>query len=366
MALLDFNRLFPTPKYLLPPVAGLDISDQSIKFIELRRRRRFEVVKYGDQSIPAGIIESGAVRDEKGLVDVLKQLKNEHGLSDVVASLPEEEAFVVQLTLPADLHPSEIRGALELQLEEHVPLPISEAVFDYEILSGPIKGRVNGYEVGVSVFPKKIAGAYSEALANAGLRPLALEIEAQAIARSVVPAGDERLVMIVDFGKTRISFFIVSGSAILFTTTAEQIGGDDLTKAIQKGLNLSHEEAEEVKINEGLLVGRRRRDLFFSLLPIVSVLRDEIIKHCGWWNSRRGGSGVFDRPIEQVVVCGGQATLPGLIDYLRLNLDWPVELGNPWSNIFSFEEQIPPINLNQAQRYATSLGLALRGLISGK
>ncbi len=94
------------------------------------------------------------------------------------------------------------------------------------------------------------------------------------------------------------------------------------------------------------------------------MLKDEIVKHFTWWEGRRGDDRHLDRAIEKVVVCGGQATLPGLIDYLNLNLPLPVELGNPWINIFAFDQYIPPINLNQSLRYTTSLGLALRGILS--
>lgn len=367
-----FSRLFPVPKYLARPAAGLDISDQSVKFIELvRRRGRFAIAKYGERLIPAGAIDSGLIKDEAALEAALKALAAEHNLSDVVVSLPEEEAYVIRLA-PLAVEPKELYDSLELQLEEHIPLPAEEIIFDYEILAAPA-GRRGVYDISLSAFPKNIIVAYSAALAAAGLTPLAFEIEAQAIARAVVPArpDDDRLTMIVDFGKTRTSFFITGGAVVLFTTTVQHIGGEDITKAIQKNLNSSYVEAEQFKINNGLLTARTKQELFFAILPIVSVLRDEIVKHYSWWENRRnlpdgqaGDVSRFDRAIEKIIVCGGQATLPGLIDYLNLNLEWPVELGNPWTNIFSLTDYIPPINLNQSLRYTTSLGLALRGFAS--
>ncbi|MBI2100433.1 MAG: type IV pilus assembly protein PilM [Candidatus Vogelbacteria bacterium] len=358
-----FPKFFPTPKYLTRPAVGLDISDQSVKFIELARSGdHFKIVKYGEQAIPAGTIEAGIIKDQAGLVAALAALRAAHGLTDVVVSLPEEEAYVIRLTLPY-VAPAELKDSLELQLEEHIPLPVNEIVFDYEILAAPADAR-GEYNFSLSAFPKNIIASYTAALAAAGLTPLAAEIEAQAIARSILHSGDERLTMIVDFGKTRTSFFITSGAIVLFTATAAHIGGADLTKSIQKNLNLSYDEAEHLKIEQGLLTIKKYQELFFSILPIVSVLRDEIVKHSAWWDSRRGDHSRFDRAIDRIVICGGQATLPGLIDYLNLNLDWPVALGNPWTNVFSLETYIPTINLNQSLRYTTSLGLALRGLLS--
>ncbi|MBI2097502.1 MAG: type IV pilus assembly protein PilM [Candidatus Vogelbacteria bacterium] len=356
-----FSKFFPTPKYLTRPAVGLDISDQSVKFVELvRSGGRCKIVKYGERAIPAGTIEAGIIKNGAGLVTALAAFRAEHGLTDVVMSLPEEEAYVVRLTLPY-VAPAELKDSLELQLEEHIPLAADEIVFDYEILTAPAGAR-GEYHLSLSAFPKNVIISYTAALAAAGLTPLAAEIEAQAIARAILRSDDERLTMIVDFGKTRTSFFITSGTFVLFTATAAHIGGEDLTKSIQKNLNLSYDEAERLKIEQGLLTIKKNQELFFSILPIVSVLRDEIIKHFAWWDSRRSDQSRFDRAIARVVVCGGQATLPGLIDYLNLNLDWPVELGNPWANVFSLETHIPTINLNQSLRYTTSLGLALRGL----
>ena len=360
-----FDRLFPAPKYLVRPTVGLDISDQSVKFIELDRRgRRLAVSRYGEKPIPVGTIESGLIKDQAALTKVLAALVAEQKFTQVVISLPEEEAYVVRLSLPI-VNPAELRESLELQLEEHIPLPAAEIAFDFEILNqpSPPPRRPTSSDLSLSAFPKNTIVDYLTALAAAGLTPLAAEIEAQAIARAVGRAGDEQLALVVDFGKTRTSFFIVHGEVVLFTATANQIGGEDITKAVQKNLNLTYAAAEKLKIERGLLTIKNQRALFDSILPIVSVLRDEIVKHYFWWESRRSEQVRPDRSIERIIICGGQATLPGLIDYLNLNLDWPVELGNPWTNIFSFEDYIPELNLNQALRYTTALGLALRGLL---
>ena len=361
MSRANFLRLFPTPRYLAMPAVGVDISDQSIKFMQLAfRRGQIVIERYGEKPIPVGVIESGTIRDSASLIKILTELKSEHQLTEVVASMPEEEAYIARLTLPT-MKPSELRGSIELQLEEYVPLPAGEAVFDYEVIEAPGNKQGN-YELAVSALPRRTVASYTEAFAGAHLRSLAFEVEAHAIARSVVPAGEDRLAMIVDFGKTRTSFFIASGWSVVFSATAKSIGGEDITTAVQKALNLSHDQAEKLKVERGLLTAHSQRELFFAMMPIVSVLRDEITKHQNYWETHRKEHGHLGRRLEEVIICGGQATLPGLIDYLNMNLDLPVMLGNPWRNVFSFEKYIPPINLNQALRYTTAIGLSLRTL----
>jgi len=361
MSRANFLRLFPTPRYLAMPAVGLDISDQSVKFTQLTLRGgKIAIDRYGERAVPLGVIESGAVSNQEALAKVLVELKEEYKLTEVVASMPEEEAYIVRLALPAK-KASELRESIELQLEEYVPLPAGETVFDYEVIDPPLREH-GSYEVVVSALPQKTVKSYTEVFARAGLRPVAFEVEAQAIARSVVAVGEDRLVMVIDFGKTRTSFFIVSGWSVVFTATAKSIGGEDITTAIQKGLNISREQAEQLKVERGLLTVSDQRELFFAIIPIISVLRDEITKHQSYWETHRENHGRLGRRIEEVIICGGQATLPGLIDYLNMNLDIPATLGNPWKNLFSFEKYIPPINLNQALRYTTAIGLSLRTL----
>ena len=368
MSRANFLRLFPTPHYLAMPSVGLDISDQSVKFTQLTLRGgKIVIDRYGERTIPLGVIESGAVRDVEALAKVLVELKDEYKLTEVVASMPEEEAYIVRMSLPAKKE-SELRESIELQLEEYVPLPAGEAVFDHEVIDPPARkqgGPPNGqgnYEVVVSALPQKTVKSYTEVFARAGLRPVAFEVEAHAIARAAVAVNEDRLLMIVDFGKTRTSFFVVSGWSVVFTATAKNIGGEDITTAIQKGLNIPHEQAEKLKVERGLLTANDQRELFFAIIPLISVLRDEITKHQSYWETHRENHGRLGRRIEEVIICGGQATLPGLIDYLNMNLNVPVTLGNPWKNLFSFEKYIPPINLNQALRYTTAIGLSLRTL----
>ncbi len=361
MSRVNFLRLFPTPRYLAMSAAGLDISDQSVKFMQLADRGgKIVIERYGEKPIPVGTIEAGSIRDKATLIQILSELGNEHQLAAVVASMPEEEAYIVRLNLPAK-QLSEIRESVELQLEEYIPLPTGEAVFDYEVVESP-RAKNGNYDLAVSALPNRTVAGYTEVFVGAHLRPIAFEVEAHAIARAIVKTDEDRLVMIVDFGKTRTSFFITCGWAVIFSATAKNIGGEDITVAIQKGLNLPRAEAERLKVESGLLTRSGNRDLFFAMMPIVSVLRDEITKHQSYWETHREDHGRLGRRLEEVIICGGQATLPGLIDYLNMSLNLPVTLGNPWTNLFSFEEYIPPLNLNQSLRYTTAIGLALRTL----
>lgn len=73
---------------------GLDISDESLKFVELiATRSGVQLGRYGKQKIPAGIIESGKIKEAKKFKEIILSLKKEEGLKSFSAFEPEAQAL---------------------------------------------------------------------------------------------------------------------------------------------------------------------------------------------------------------------------------------------------------------------------------
>jgi Tfp pilus assembly PilM family ATPase len=67
--------------------------------------------------------------------------------------------------------------------------------------------------------------------------------------------------------------------------------------------------------------------------------------------------------IAKVVICGGEAKIPGMSSFLSLRIKKEVEKGNPWINIISSEKKNAlPVSRNDSMVFVTVLGLALRGV----
>lgn len=353
-----FHKLFPLPRYLERRATGIDISDRSIKYCDLAPGgKQLKLERFGEIALPVGVVESGQVKNRPALIEALTELRNRLGVVYVAVALPEEQAFIVKLTLPA-MPRANLRQSIELQLEEYVPLPADSLVFDYDIVHG-VTSDHNNYDLIISVFPKLLITDYFVAVTAAGLVPVSFEIEAQAVARALIPGGENQLNLVVDFGKTRTGFFIVDGGKVVATSTVASVGGEMVTATIQKNLGLSYEAAEHLKIERGILQSRDNRLLLFALIPVVSVLRDEINKFVSYWNTH-SETGNGDKHLHKIILCGGQSTLPGLIEYLSSSLGLKVELGDVWANIVPKLTKVPPIKFNDSFKYATALGLALR------
>lgn len=350
----SFNSFFPTPRFLMSPSFGLDISDESLKFVELIPvRNGIKIGKYGERKIPVGIIESGKIKDSKRLEQVLLSLRKEEGIHFVRVSLPEEQVYLFRLRLDKKGLVN-VREGIELSLEEHVPIKAQDTIFDYELLSEDEQSL----ELEVAAIPQNVIENYLSVFRNSLLSVQSFELEAQAISRAVIRKGDLDTYMIVDFGRTRTGIFIVSRGVVVFTSTAD-FGGVILTQMIQKNFNVSLEEAEKIKRKLGLQRNLENREIFSVLLNSVSILRDEIAKNFLYWHTHKDEENKDRPPIKKIILCGGDANLIGLSEYFSISIKSKVEIANVWINITDTEKCVPDINLNHALTYAAALGLAL-------
>ncbi|MCD6270217.1 type IV pilus assembly protein PilM [bacterium] len=355
-----FNYLNPEPESF-----SLDISDLSLKIAKIEKSKgKLKLVSFSDTKINPGIVEGGSIKNPKLLASIIrKSLANVKGkkirTKYVTGSLPEEKSFLDIVKLPK-MSEDQAKSAIGYEIEKHIPLPASDVYFDSQIISpadssGPM-------EVLLTAVSKEVADSYIETLEFANLKPKALELECLAISRALIEKSDgssDELFLIIDFGQTRTSFIISSGNIPRFTSTIP-ISSQELTESIARNLKVGLDEAEGLKIKQGL---EGSKEIFNSIIPPLADLVDQIKVHLNYYYSHefKGGSSVSKNKIDKILLSGGGANLKGLTDFLSSKLKLKVELANPWINILKEPlKEIPGLSFEKSLGYATALGLALR------
>jgi len=326
-----FFGMFPAPQALQMSAVGIDISDRSFKFFQLIEKNGLLIDGLWENiELPAGVVEGGRIVQADKVKTIINSLAKKYGFTKAIVSLPEDRAYTLQLSLPA-MKKSEIRTAIAFQLEEYVPLPPDSIVFDYDLIKTDKKSQE--ISVVVSVLPKDIVDEYLAVFAGTKISPVAFEIEALAMSRSLLTRGSREVALIVDIGRVHAGFFIARHNEVLFTSIINGIGGDDVTAIVARQLNISIVEAEQKKNELGLNRSDKNKDSFFAVLPTITAIKDEITQRINYWHGREEGAEHQDR-ITRIVLCGGQSVLPGLVDFLQSYFDLPVEIGNPWKNFY--------------------------------
>jgi len=354
---------------LHPTAFGLDISDLSLKIVYLKRRGKgFQLHAFGEFPIVPGVVERGEVKQGDVLAQTIKKAVESFGTKlstkQVVASLPEEQAFLQVMQLPR-MKSEELEHAVRFEAENYVPHSIEKVYLDYQVVK-PFHNHIDHTDVLLAALPRTMVDPYLEALERSGLTPKVLEIESLAISRALVPKETAAMpLLLVDFGATRTSFVVFSGYSLRFTASIP-VSSSQLTKSIARTLKLTEEKAEELKISFGLerQDDEQGRAVFEALVPPLSDLVEQIKKHLSYYESHTAHQhlGVNQQRIIRIIISGGGANLRGFTKFLSRELEREVILGNPWVNILETSlKELPPLSFGESLKYTAALGLALRG-----
>ena len=383
---------------LKPEAFGLDISDLSLKIVKLKRKGKLLTLSsFLEEDIGQGIIKEGEIKDEEGLVKIIKEslpkIKGEKLWTKyVVASLPEEKAFLQVIQLPR-MSKEDLKSAVVYEAENYIPLPIEEVYLDSQIVL-PLYNHLDHFDVLIAALPKKIVDPYLSCLKKAGLYPKALEIESLAIARALIKKEISPFpALLIDFGATKTSFIIFSGYSVRFTSSIP-VSSHGLTEVISKTMNIDFKKAEELKIKYGLdivekiiftkkspapeqvrygaskdsqfqkeIIGNKK--IFETLIPALTDLTEQIKKCLDFYRTHASHEHLLPemKDVKKIFISGGGANLKGLADFLSSGLGVPVSLGNPWINILPEPlKEVPELSFQESLKYTTALGLALRGI----
>lgn len=348
-----------------PKIFGLDLSDFSIKIMQLEKDGNAEKIRsYYSIDIPGGNIEDGKIINKDAVASFIKEAIKKAGpkkinTQKVICSIPESKAFLRVIAIPRMEDP-EIEEAIKWEMEANIPLPIDQVYFDWQILN--CSTEKNKQEILTVAVSKEIIDDTVEVLEKAGLETYGLEIESVATARSLTheqadnDACQLSASLIVDLGSQRTSFIMVAKGTPNFTSSIT-FSAESITDAISKGLKLNKKEAEEAKVNQGIENSNSDNPIFSAVKYLLENLINEVKGTLDFYEEIT----TENAKIERIILCGGGANLRGLIPYLTKKLGKEVNMGDPWINL-KLGNNLPIINKKDSVRYATVVGLALRGL----
>jgi type IV pilus assembly protein PilM len=393
-------------------VFGLDLSDRSIKVAQLKKAENgMNLYSYARTDVPKGLIVDGEIKNEEEVIRLIKKTLQDGQPKQirskfVVYSIPETKGFIRVIRIPK-IEGDNLDETIKFEAEQLFPLNIADSYTDWQILPSSTDRML---DVLVAAVPIQLVDSYSSMLKNAGLTPVAAEIESIAISRSLInEKQSSRPILIVDLGKDRTSFIIYKNPAVQFTASIP-VCGNEFNKAISEAMNLDDNEAEKLKRVCGLSMKRNkvelakpikikvnadnvdenRSDSHISDVLISAKKGSEASKTNDGIKAESDCNGIYkaihpllhemtkyisklsdyykehykeDSDIAKVIICGGEARMLGISSYLSLKIKKEVEKGNPWVNIIpASEKEIPPISRDDSLIFATVLGLAIRGI----
>jgi len=336
-------------------LVGLDIGSSSIKAVELKSTKQgYELVSFGLEPLAQDTVVDGAIMDAPLVASAISNIFDKQSIKtkNVATAVSGHSVIVKRVTLPA-MTEEELYDRIQTEASQHIPFDIADVNLDHQLLES-VDSQMDVLLVAVK--KDKILN-HTNVLAQAGKNSTVVDIDAFALQNAYEVNYDPdpgQTIALLNVGASVMNINIVRGGVPLFTRDVS-VGGNQYTDALQKELDLSFEDAERLKRGEAIAgVAEEHRGTILRSVSDILIL--EIQKTFDFFRATASGEN-----IQKIVVAGGSARVPGLLDLLREEFSVPVEEMYPFRKIVinpgrHNEDQIREF----APRLAIAVGLALR------
>jgi type IV pilus assembly protein PilM len=342
---------------------GIDIGTSNIKIVQLREESSgFVLETYGMVNYSYQIATKDGSTQISKTAELLKMLMSKAHVTtnQIVASLPNSSVFTSVIEMPP-MSEQELKSAVEFEAKKYIPLPLDEVALSWSViienakikngqnpdLNTGMKSEDHKIKILLTAVPKVVVENYMQVFRIAGLQPLALEIEALSLIRSVV-GNDLHNDLLIDIGaKTTSINFVENG--FLRLSKSLNIGGDTVTSNISQTLSVNFSRAEQFKKDFGL--SGDTNQVLQVIKPIVDAIKTETQQLINLFESK----GDF---VQQIFLSGGGSKLPSIKDFFS-GLGKPVILADPWSKII-YPQNLKPILTQIGSNLSVAVGLAMR------
>ncbi len=343
-----------------PSLIGVDIASTSIKLIELSQTGKgtFRLERYAIEPIPKDTVTDGNIANLDQVSDALKRGWKRLGSRNrnIAMSLPAAMVITKKIIVPAGQREEELELTVEAEANQYIPFALDEVNLDFQIL-GPAPNNPDEVEVLIAASRKEKVEDRVAIAEAAGLKPRVMDVESYAtqevfglIAPSLPANGRDQNIALVDIGAHVTHFYVMRNGQFLFSRD-QAFGGNQLTQDIQRAFNLSPEEAESAKRNQGL-PENYDSDV---LQPFMETLALEITRALQFFFTSTSHS-----QVDHVVLAGGCAALPGIDELVSKRAGVATVVANPFASMQA-SERIRPRQLAQdAPMLLIATGLALR------
>lgn len=340
-------------------LVGVDIGASAVKLVEIEKEGgRHKLKNYGIFPLPEYLksrnyrayLELLKVPAEEiaGIINkVIKEAKIQS--RDACISIPVYSSFFTLIDLP-NMSKKETAAAVPFEARKYVPVPISEVVLDWSIISQSDKKSTQ--QILIVAVPKEIIARYKQIVKLSGLKLKRMEAETFSLARALV-GNDKGVIAIIDIGARSINVSVVDGGFIRATDNLE-MGGLKIVDTVFQQIKLNPQDAEKLKktiLVSGLskIQNTEIRDIIKSIFNAILI---EIKKIVDSYQNK------YNREIEKYILVGGISQTLDFVDYFTNKLDIEVFLGNPFARVV-YPSLLKPAIKEIGPSLAAAIGLAM-------
>jgi type IV pilus assembly protein PilM len=361
-------------------VVGLDIGTDHVRAAHIKPASGgYSLGNYGMASMPLGAVVEGEVIDPDHVSAAIKDLWRHGGFrsKDVSIGLSNQKVVVRLIDLPY-MEKAELKGAIQYQAQDYIPIPVEEAVLDFQVLSDYMTpGDEHMMEVLLVAAQRDMVNNAVRAVEGAGLRLAQIDVTAFALVRSllgspdsILPGEAEQLpgeatgIVHITPGLTNI---VVVDRGVPRFVRVSSLAGNQFTQAVASALNLTIDEAEALKNQvglpapdgngQGMPLDERTKAAQDALEREMAKFVAEVRRSLDYYLTQATQSHV----IRQILLSGSGAVLRHLPAHLERGLQTRVLIGDPLARV-STNGSAEQLVISDRMDSAAAVGLAMGGV----
>jgi len=334
---------------------ALDIGTTAIRVVELSHGGRgWNLKQYGAQPIDIRLSESTAEKDQRLLGEAISGVIAQAGIhtKDVAIGIPSQRTFAAVVEIPNVASKAELNATIKYQAENYVPMKADEAKIDWAII-GESPNDNQKVEVLVASVPNTFTEGRLDLLEGLGLNVVAIEPDALALTRALLPDGVQDGRLILDIGDNATDLVVTLGTAPRLIRSIP-VGFQTMVKMAKQNLNIEEQQAHQLLLKFGVMPDRLEGQLLRSVNSTLEQLVAEIQKSLKFFGTKYAGVGV-----GAILSSGYAAILPGLIETITQRTNVPGQAATPWQHVnvpSGDQAKLAPIS----SQLAVAVGLAER------
>lgn len=354
---------------------ALDIGGSSIAALHLSGGSgRVKLREYYEDPLPEGLVVDGEIVDADLFARELKGFVSRHGLKGkaVHVGVSNQKVIVRNIDMP-EMTEVELRGAIEYQAQDYIPIPVEDVVLDFQIVGArPGSDGTARQEVLLVAAQKHMIEALLQSLRQAGLKPAGIDVCSLALIRALIPAdpflsgADSPGICqgIADISSSVSTLVVAVGSSLKFTRVIN-FSSDRFARVVSEQRAIPFNDAALLVERVGL-DGPLPADMDAyspeviletrgQLGKVAAELSGEIRRSFDYYQSQEHGT-----PVTGLILSGKGALVRNLDSHLTEALRIPVTIGDPLAQVAENASSLPDAALAEvAPCLSILVGLAL-------
>jgi len=339
------------------PLVGVDIGSSAVKALELTKSKKgYQVSGFSYEALGPDSVVDGAIMDSTSVAAAVRRTltAGKFKPKGVAAGVSGHSVIVKRVVLPVATA-EEVDASIQFDAEQYIPFQISEVNLDYQVVGDAGMDDI-GMEVLLVVAKKDKIRNHTNVINLAGRTPEIVDIDAFALQNAFeanYKVSPTATIALLNIGASLMNINITKGGIPLFIRDVS-VGGNQYTDILQKELQLSFQEAEDLKLGKG---AASEAEMVQPLIESISdMLVMEVQKTFDFFRETYPSE-----KITQVLISGGTSRVPGLAQKIEEAFDCPTEVMDPFKSITLGPKVDAAKVTSLGPALAVAVGLALRG-----